>query len=208
VTSLLPGLPVRKPGWFKGSKWWRRYTPQFPISEERKVAKARECDIAYLLWLAGERGCSIADARAHCDDQRRRLREIAERAVAGVKLRLRECGLRAVVVGGEDPQATSLAEYDARDRERRLGSDTRKLGWIDNDRWAFPGTAGTVHVGTRPAHHRHRHEKPVYSIVIVPGMAPSDEELDTMVEEAVAALVPRPDAGDPLFADALSEMSL
>lgn len=89
----------------------------------------------------------------------------------------------------------SLHEYLApvREAEQRASELNRalwQLGTVHRDCWAIPGTDAVIYVGTRNQRHGYGHIEAAHSIVIKPGRAPSEYELDLIVAEAIEAVAP------------------
>lgn len=181
----------------KGSKWYRSPSLRYDATPEQ----VQRQEAQYLQWLAverqmgdlcpqckgrgrmsamwGDRACGYcagsggdgtAAARAYVDEQRNRLETLAYDATDRVRERLTQWGFRP----------------------RQYGS----MGYEDRETYAAPGVDGFIFVSTKRWHRSYfRDEKPPVSIVIGMGRAPSDYELDMLVEDAINELIGEPELG-------------
>lgn len=132
------------------------------LSHHASDDDVRRRDNEYLDWLATERGWSDYEARVHVAEQREALEAAAAAGVDGLRHRLFWHGFRPVTI----------------------------CGYESLSRWAIAGTAAQIHVGTRGSTRISGWDKAAHSIVIAPGRAPSSYELDTLIEDALAAIQP------------------
>lgn len=86
--------------------------------------------------------------------------------------------------------AEMLAPAHAADsRWAILQGELRDCGHPDLTRYVAAGIEGDIHVDTQAWRRYYGRAKPTHSIVITPGQAPGDLELDLLVEEAVGAIL-------------------
>jgi len=98
---------------------------------------------------------------------------------------------RCAMLNASDPENNPASRYEyVRAADRRceaLRNDLYAFGHCDENCWAIPGTAETIHVGTKGPR-RGYDVKPAHSIVLEPGRAPGSTELDALAGEALAAV--------------------
>lgn len=95
-----------------------------------------------------------------------------------------------------DSDAHAAAVQTAEQKAEELRCAVWRIGQQHLDCWAMPGNAAAIYIGTRAQRRGYGHVDCAHSIVIKAGRAPSEQELDQLAAEAIAAV--SGNAGDTL----------